>query len=524
MIKNFSSKDTVGAILLAVVSIAILIACVKLIGMVLFKDDDNQKIDSTTPTIITTDETKTIETSPTTKNRKDIDKQIAAAIAQAEKLATVGDYDEAISMLQTWLKTYSDSEKLQKKLAEYTAARNTQIKVDAIAAADKLKNQGNYLDALLTIRQAIAEIGEDDDLATQAATCESAYVTMISQQVDEFQQKMSISEAKELLREALEHVPENEMLLLRKTQIDEYRTVHLAELDQKNSINGGLIWNKETIAEPNDYENIENWCILHAGNGLLGTHGTEARTYSCEYWIDRQYNQVSFDLIPYSDMEDSGWSYVQIYVDDVLRFTSDKITQKSERNHITVDISNAEYIRFEIYVKAHGCIMLTDAVLTNNPALESNCIDGYTSLSSLDTFSDSKITWNSVYPADKFGNNYCDVINYTFLHAQNSIGGAHATVSREYSVEYHVDWQYSSISFDIAPADCIGDSGSVCVEIRAGVGENLEVKETFQIDKKTNKFNTGDIDISDAEYLKIYFDIGSNGCVILSDALLKNAE
>ncbi|MBQ8010947.1 MAG: hypothetical protein IJ265_05295, partial [Oscillospiraceae bacterium] len=198
-------------------------------------------------TIIINRNDEPLDSKPVTNLGKDktVDKQIAAAIAEAEELAASGDYNAAITQIQTWLKTYSDSEILQEKLAEYTTARNTKIKVDAIAAADELRNQGNYLDALLTIRQAIAEIGEDDDLTTQAATCESAYATIVSQQVDEFQQKMSISEAKELLREALEHVPENELLISRMTEMESYKTV---PLDTLSPINGGFTWNDGTPA------------------------------------------------------------------------------------------------------------------------------------------------------------------------------------------------------------------------------------------------------------------------------------
>ncbi|MBQ8012243.1 MAG: hypothetical protein IJ265_11875 [Oscillospiraceae bacterium] len=65
-------------------------------------------------------------------NEKFPDKQVAAIITQAEELAAAGDYDGAISQIQTGLETYSDFESLQKKLEEYEAKRNALIKEETI--------------------------------------------------------------------------------------------------------------------------------------------------------------------------------------------------------------------------------------------------------------------------------------------------------------------------------------------------------------------------------------------------------
>lgn len=514
MTKNFSSKDTVGAILLTVVAIAVIIAGVKIIGMVLSKDDGNQKTDITTPTITTTDETRTTETAPTTENRKEIDKQIAAAIAEAEELAASGDYNAAITQIQTWLKTYSDSEILQEKLAEYTTARNTKIKVDAIAAADELRNQGNYLDALLTIRQAIAEIGEDDDLTTQAATCESAYATIVSQQVDEFQQKMSISEAKELLREALEHVPENELLISRMTEMESYKTV---PLDTLSPINGGFTWNDGTPADPfgSDYSSMRNYMIYH------GKYHEDAYWVYAEYKIDQQYDVLRLNISPYEDYGTTAGSFVQVYADNVLHYVSPVITQKSGITNREIDISGATYLKIRIRKGGYGCLLLSDVVLQSIPGYESSYPFGIMSVANLDMLNGGLTSWHDDTPENIMNDSYEHVTNYIVCD------GKYCDEPYTLYGEYQLFSKYKSVSLDIAPYSDFGQNAVSCVKVYAydDATQDWTLKYTSPgITQKTARFNTGEIDMTNVNYMKIEVEKDEYGCVILSDVLLKNAE
>ena len=79
-----------------------------------------------------------------------IDEQIDAIITEAEKFATIGQYENAIEMIQSCLTTYPESEKLENKIQEYEAALNgTQnIKVEDVVgqtetyAISALETQG----------------------------------------------------------------------------------------------------------------------------------------------------------------------------------------------------------------------------------------------------------------------------------------------------------------------------------------------------------------------------------------------
>jgi hypothetical protein len=87
---------------------------------------------------------------------------------------------------------------------------------------------------------------------------------------------------------------------------------------------------------------------------------------------------------------------------------------------------------------------------------------------------------------------------------------------------------YSRISYDTQlqiPLELTGDSSIYSMPtsdtVKIYVDDRL-VYTSPKITQKTAKFNTGDIDVSNANYVKIVAEIDVYGCIIISDALLVN--
>ena len=290
--------------------------------------------------------------------------------------------------------------------------------------------------------------------------------------------------------------------------IIEYAKVNL---DTLIPLNGSLPWGNEVPEDPlgNDYTNVKNYAVLHA---YYHTHST---SYSAEYNLDFGYSSLSFDISAFMDISESGSSFVQVYVDDVLRYTSPYITQKSDIISTgEIDISNGEYMKIVAHVGGHGCMMMTNAVLVADPEFRSQLDRESISLSKLEPFNGS-LPWNSEYPSDRFENNYTNVKNYAVLHAY------YHTNSISYSAEYNVNKEYSNISFDIAPCGDFGEGGKTVIEVYA---DDELVYTSPEINQKTEKFNTGKIDIGGADYIKIKASVGGYSCTIISDVLLKKAK
>ena len=240
-----------------------------------------------------------------------------------------------------------------------------------------------------------------------------------------------------------------------------------------------------------------------------------AKTYIVEYKIDKQYDCLRFSLVPYLDFEQNGTSYVQVYVDETLRYTSSLITQKTQPYNVQVDIKDATYIKIVVCIGENGCSMLSDVTLSCIPNYASTQTEGYTSLGLLDVFNGG-FPWNEEFPQNTRGDSYIEVKNYAVLHADWS---AH-NCKKTYSVEYFINNQYTSMNFDIAPTADFGANGGSNVMVYV---DDVLVYTSPRVTQKTEKFNTGEIDLSNAAYVKIVAEIGEYGCSIISDVLLKNA-
>ena len=385
-----------------------------------------------------------------------------------------------------------------------------------LQTADALFATNDYVSAIKTIREAVNQIGEDVELITAKETYENAYAESVSAQVDTYLAEQNISAAKDVLKVAAKEIPENELIQTRTAEVEQYKTVRL---DTLTPINGEFPWNEETPGDPfgNTYTGAQNYAVFHAEDYGGRSHSYEA-LYSVEYKIDKQYDCLSFSLTPYLDFEQNGTSYVQVYVDETLRYTSSLITQKTQPYNVQVDIKDATYIKIQVCISGYGCSMLSDVMLSCVPNYVSTHTKDDTSLAVLDVFNGG-FPWNEEFPQNTRGDSYTEAKNYTVLHGEDYGGKSHS-YKASYSVEYFINKKYTSMSFDIAPTADFGANGGSNVMVYV---DDVLVYTSPRVTQKTEKFNTGEIDLSNAAYVKIVAEIGEYGCSIISDVLLKNA-
>lgn len=430
----------------------------------------------------------------------------AETLEEAEKLAESGDYAAAMALIKNAQNTYGDDADYQNAYETYEQTHKAVVKTDALEKANGFAEQKDYLNAYKAIKQALATVGEDAELTAKATEYEEAYVTDISSQVDTLLAENDISTAKALLQNASKEFPNNEAIKLRLDEVKKYKTT---SLDALTPINGGFTWNDGSPEDPfgSDYSAVKNYTIYH--NGYYHSEGT----ISAEYKIDRQYDILQLNISPYSDYGENASAYVQIYVDNVLRYVSPAITQKSGITNVEVDVSGATYLKIVIQKGSHGCIMLSNVVLSCVPNYISGYEKGITSVATLNPINGS-FEWDSGVPTNMMSDSYANVANYFIYH--NGYYHSEGTAS----AEYYLSGKYKTLSLDMAPYSDFGQSAKTVVKIY--VDDVLVYTGTLT--QKSAKISTGDIDVTNANYLKIVVEKSRYGCVILSDVLLKNAE
>ena len=427
------------------------------------------------------------------------------ALTAAESMAASGDYISAMNELKTYENLYGNDSDITAAYDRYKQRYVEKILADAAAEAE----DGDYKRAY-SIINAAQEFVQDTQFNEKKQEYKSAYVAEVCEQADQFLANKQYSSAKQVVQEALTLLPDDATLTTKMTEIE---LAQPAGLDTLEMINGDFNWNEGTPADPfgNTYSDVQNFVILHA-TGYY--HNSE--TYSVEYKVDEKYDCMSMALSPYSDFKQDGYAYIQIYVNNILRYTSTKIYQKTQPLVVSnIDIHDATYVKIVAYIDGGGCLMLSDVSLSNPHDFQSELKEGYTSLASKNTFNGS-LSWNNEYPQDLKNSDYSNVQNYAVIHAS---GYYHNEAT--HSAEYYLAGQYQSISFHVAPATDFGESGTAVVKIYV---DDALVYTSVTVNQKTPQFSTGSVDLTGANYVKIEVIVQGHGCIIISDALLKNAE
>ena len=209
--RKATTKIVVGVFFLIILGIFI-------IPKVINRNDKTSNEETIDPTVL--------ETNDESKSDEEI---IASLISEADALAAEGDYEGARAKVATGLVTYPDSIKLQNKKNEYTKSMNAQIKDKALVEAKALADSGDYINAVKTIKNAIAVVGDDKDLSEKTTECENAYVAGIVEQANSLLADGEFDLAEALVNNAKEQFPKNESLIGETEKIKNARPVYLLD-------------------------------------------------------------------------------------------------------------------------------------------------------------------------------------------------------------------------------------------------------------------------------------------------------
>lgn len=335
------------------------------------------------------------------------DFEIAAVVAEAEKLASSADYEGAIAKLEAGLALYPDSASLQNKVTEYTDALAAEVKAQTLSDAKALADAGEYASAMSMIKAAQEAYGtnkeydeiyaayhkaysleeakvfaDNGDYASAITLLTNAqkinandvdiisayngycdiYVADVLSNADDLYSNRQMNAAISLLDEALKLLPSNQSLEAKGNELNAKKPVSLSTID---FFNGGWDWNNLTPTDPfgNDYSSACNYVIFsdYYGNilpqeGFLSREVEGYRQVFAEYNVAGKYNVLSMQIAPYTEICQNGKAFVQVYADSELVYTSPTVTRKSDAFTCEVDISGAEYIEILVSVYIGGVI------------------------------------------------------------------------------------------------------------------------------------------------------------------------
>ena len=116
-------------------------------------------------------------------------------------------------------------------------------------------------------------------------------------------------------------------------------------------------WNDgEPIDQFNtDYSHVCNYSIL--------TNTNRKNSHYIEYRLNGDYNTLKGQIGSHTSMGEDGYGVVRIFADDVLIYTSPTISRLTDLFNFEVDVSNIDYLKFDVEMYWGSSIILSDVTL-----------------------------------------------------------------------------------------------------------------------------------------------------------------
>ncbi len=391
--------------------------------------------------------TASFATEPIEKHSEMVDEtkseaeKIGAILDEAESYAAKGDFEAALAEVNVGLKSYPSDEGLKTKAGEYTAALNAALIEEAILSAEEFAKQKDFLNAYKTIEHAIASIGEAAELTAKATEYEKECVEDISYRMDALIAEEEIADAKNLIQEAHEILPNNITITQLWEELQLYREVSVRSLTPINETGS---WNNTDVKLQNalgeEFSDASNFFIPYQGS-----YG--------EYYIEGKYSVVTGKLTSYCNMEEERISNLQIWADDTIIYNSPPVTQKTKQFSFVVPLpQNTQNIKFVCAANGYSNseILLTDLILWNDPYYyEKHPSNGSVAVRSLTPINSSG-SWNTIplLMENALGESFADAQSF-FIPYQDSYG------------EYYIDSKYSRVTGSVT-AYCYMEKGREC--------------------------------------------------------------
>ncbi len=294
------------------------------------------------------------------KKENDATKLYREQVLDACKNCTDSDsISEAVGSLYDALDLIPNDSKILKQISIYEEEYGKLVKSDALNTARAHADKNDYKNAVVTLKALIDSIDAKEVTKEITSAYNSYCSSYVSQVINEAGNKVKAKkydEALALLNEALKIVPDNVTLQKEIVEVKELQPLPISSLTPVVSDYWGT-WNtadaKDTFG--NDYSTACNYM-------KLGNWAYERDQYA-EYRLYGKYSTLTGSIAPHSDSDKDRISYLQIYVDDKLVYTSRDINRKTDPIDFSINVSGADYVKINVHTEYDAFAILYNVQL-----------------------------------------------------------------------------------------------------------------------------------------------------------------
>lgn len=258
-------------------------------------------------------------------------------LTNAAAFVSSGDYANAFTELAYALVVFPDDEAILEQIEIYKSDYIAEKRNTSVQAAASYAGKGDFANAIKTIDSLLKENKDDAELQKLYDQYKDSFISVTVKKVDELVGKKQFSEAQTALEAALKVLPLNDNLTSKLEEVQNKQPIYLSDM---TPVNGGWDWNEGDPTDPFGvtYSDAENFVIFSGNSASISEHYAEYRVYG-------KYKYLTGDLISQKDCGEDANSYVEVYADDELVYTSPEIVRKSDLSSIKVNIDGADYVK-----------------------------------------------------------------------------------------------------------------------------------------------------------------------------------
>ena len=243
---------------------------------------------------------------------------IASAISQyraemldnARSRVQAGDYVGAIALLETALDVISEDAEITAAIDAYRSEYFATVKNDALTRSTNLSADGDFIQAMEILRNALDIIGDDAELQRAYDSCVSSYVEHVTYEVNAILDE-DWNAAHELIAEALNNLPSNGQLIELNQEIMRVQPIELNALTVVDS--NGLAFAEGFDGIADSYGNIYYDYTPYLWAQDLDN---ERHPLYVMYNLSKNYTYFSCTIAPCTEWGSTIKTRVVIYLDD----------------------------------------------------------------------------------------------------------------------------------------------------------------------------------------------------------------
>lgn len=285
-----------------------------------------------------------------------VNKYQEAILEKANEYAVAELYTDAVALLNEALEIIPNDTKITEQIRIYEKDNDEKLKADALKSAAAYANNGDYLNAFKSLIDTMNSQATDAELVSAYNSYCDAYIAQVVADANAKIEGKDFDGALAVLNAAQKNLPDNESIGKLISEAKAKRPISITSLKPVVVDNWGE-WNtadaKDTFG--NDYSTACNYMKLTC-NWVAYNHNAEYRLYE-------KYSTLTGAIVPHSDSDKDRISYLQIYVDDVLVYTSDDINRKTDPINFSIDVSGADYVKINVYTEYYASVILYNVQL-----------------------------------------------------------------------------------------------------------------------------------------------------------------